>query len=63
MIAVQDPRRTSLRGSVITFVMISGGVVLFAVAALLVLDPRTQAFWAARWNDLALTVRGLFGAR
>jgi hypothetical protein len=56
-------RSLSLRASLITFVLVAAATVAFAVLVLLVLDPRTQAFWGARWSDLVLTVRGLFGSR
>jgi hypothetical protein len=51
----------SLRRGVITFVLLSGVVLAIAVVLLLALDPRTQAFWAERWSELAAFVRSLFG--
>lgn len=54
-------RRLTARASVISFV----GTTLLATAAatglFVLLDPRAQAFWAARFSELAGAVRGLFG--
>jgi len=50
----------SLRRGVITFVLLCGVVLAIAVVLLLALDPRTQAFWAARWNELTAFVRSVF---
>ena len=51
----------SLRRSVITFVLLCGVVLAIAVVVLLALDPRTQAFWSGRWNELTAFVRSVFG--
>lgn len=54
-------RRLTARASVISFV----GTTLLATAAatglFVLLDPRAQAFWAARFSELVGAVRGLFG--
>lgn len=54
-------RRLSARGSVISFVatlMIATGA---ATGLFVLLDPRAQAFWAARIQALIQAVRGLVG--
>jgi hypothetical protein len=51
----------SLRRGVLTFVLLCGIVLAIAVVLLLALDPRTQAFWTSRWNELAAFVRSVFG--
>ncbi len=54
-------RRLDPRASVVSFL----GTTLLATAAatglFVLLDPRAQAFWAARFGELVGAVRGLFG--
>ena len=45
-------RRLSIRGSLLLFVAMTGAVLASAMALLVLLDPRTRAFWAARWAEL-----------
>lgn len=51
--------RTSFRWSVLAFLAITA-LVVFAVTALLVLlDPRSQAWWGDRFSELGTLVRAL----
>ena len=56
-----NDRDLSPRGSVLSFV----GTTLLAAAAatglFVLLDPRAQAFWAARFQDVWEAARHLFG--
>lgn len=54
-------RGFGLRTSVITFVLMSGGVVVVAMALLVLIDPRTQDYWSGRFGDLIAWVRTLLG--
>lgn len=54
-------RGFGLRTSVITFVLMSGGVVVVAMALLVLIDPRTQDYWSGRFGDLTAWVRALLG--
>ncbi len=60
MTGTADRPGFSLRRGVITFLLLSGVVLAIAVVLLLGLDPRTQAFWAARWQDLTVFMRSVF---
>ncbi len=51
-------RRFSFRSSLVWFVLLSAIVGAAAVGLLVLLDPRAQAFWATRWEELATAVRG-----
>ncbi len=56
-----NDRRLTPRASVLSFV----GTTLLATAAatslFVLLDPRAQAFWAARFGELVDAVRRVFG--
>lgn len=52
-------RSFGLRSSIITFVLMSAGVVVIAMTLLVLIDPRTQAFWSGRFADLTAWVRTL----
>jgi len=54
-------RSFGLRTSVITFVLMSAGVVVVAMALLVLIDPRTQDYWSGRFGDLTAWVRTLLG--
>jgi len=54
-------RSFGLRTSVITFVLMSAGVVVVAMALLVLIDPRTQDYWSGRFADLTAWVRTLLG--
>lgn len=54
-------RSVGLRTSVITFVLMSVGVVAVAMALLVLLDPRTQEYWSGRLGDLTAWVRAVLG--
>ena len=54
-------QRLSGRGSVISFVLMTGLVTAAATGLFVLLDPRAQQFWVQRWGALAGFVRSLFG--
>ena len=56
-------RRLTLRASVVTFVLMTGAIIVAAAALFILLDPRTQAFWVARWDDLSALVRSWLPGR
>jgi hypothetical protein len=53
-------RQLSPRASVISFVATSAIATAAATGLFILLDPRTQNFWAGRFNDFVTLVRGLF---
>jgi hypothetical protein len=55
-------QQLSGRGSVISFVLMTGLVTAAATGLFVLLDPRAQQFWVLRWEALAGFVRSLFGA-
>lgn len=56
-------RRLTLRASVVTFVLMTGAIIVAAAALFILLDPRTQAFWTARWDELSALVRSWLPGR
>lgn len=54
-------RRLSPRGSVISFVVTTAVATAAAMGLFVLLDPRAQAFWAARISELITALRGLVG--
>ena len=54
-------QRLSGRGSVMSFVLMTGLVTAAATGLFVLLDPRAQLFWVQRWDALAGFVRSLFG--
>lgn len=54
-------QRLSGRGSVVSFVLMTGLVTAAATGLLVLLDPRAQQFWLQRWETLAGFFRSLFG--
>ncbi len=50
-------RRLSARASVISFVVTAAGATGAAMGLFILLDPRAQAFWAARIQELITAVR------
>lgn len=55
------PRRLGVRSSVVGFVAMSGLVVVASLGLLVLIDPRTQAYWTSRLAELAAAVRALVG--
>lgn len=53
--------RLSLRGSLVLFVLMSAAVSAGAMGLLVLLDPRTQAYWGGRLGDLLAFLRALIG--
>jgi hypothetical protein len=56
---VADRQRLSFRDSAITFLSMTAIEVVLAAGILVLLDPRSQAFWGAKLSDLGTTVRAL----
>jgi hypothetical protein len=56
---VADRQAFSFRDSTITFVFLTAIVAVLAVGILILLDPRSQGFWGARFGDLGTAVRSL----
>lgn len=54
-------RRVSARSSVLSFVVTAAVATAAATGLLVLLDPRAQAFWAARIQEFIAAVRGLVG--
>lgn len=54
-------RRLSLRASVITFALMSVVVVALAMGLLILIDPRSQAYWGTRLGDLLSWLQALVG--
>lgn len=55
-------RRPTFRWNTLAFVAVTALVVLLAIAMLVLLDPRSQAWWGDRFSDLGTLVRGLVDA-
>jgi hypothetical protein len=56
-----EQRRLGGRASVISFVATTALATVAATGLLVLLDPRAQAFWAARVAEFLASLRGLFG--
>jgi len=54
-----DRRGISFRDSAISFGAMAGAVAVLAVGALILLDPRSQAFWGTKLSELGTIVRAL----
>lgn len=50
---------TPFRSSAVGFVLMTALVVLAATGVFILLDPRSAAFWATKYGDLAALVRGV----
>jgi len=54
-------QRLSGRGSLVSFVLMTGVVTAAATGLFVLLDPRAQQYWVQRWETLVGFVRSLFG--
>jgi hypothetical protein len=54
---MSDRRGVSFRDSAITFTFMTAVVAVLAVGLLVLLDPRSQAFWGAKLGDLGTAVK------
>jgi hypothetical protein len=54
-----DRRGVSFRDSAITFAFMTAVVAVLAVGLLVLLDPRSQAFWGTKVSGLGTMVRAL----
>lgn len=52
----------TFRWNVLAFVAIVALVVLISTALLVLLDPRSQAWWGDRFSEMGSFVRGVIGA-
>ena len=59
MTGTADRRGFSFRDSAVTFGAMTAVVAALAVGALVLLDPRSQAFWGAKFSDLGVAARTL----
>lgn len=59
MTGTADRRPFSFRDSSITFAFMTVVVAGLAVGLLVLLDPRAQAFWGAKFSDLGTAARAL----
>jgi len=50
----------TFRWNVLAFVAILVIALALSTAMLVLLDPRSQAWWGDRWSELAAVARGLF---
>lgn len=55
-------RPPTFRWNLVAFVAIVAAVVVLSIALLVLLDPRTQAWWGARFSALGTLVRALVDA-
>lgn len=60
---MDERRRLELRASALSFVATCAIATAAATGLFVLLDPRAQSFWAARFGELVAAVQGLFGAR
>ena len=59
MTGMADRRGISFRDSAITFAFMTAVVLVLAAGLLVLLDPRSQTFWGAKFSDLGTVVRAL----
>lgn len=52
-------RGISFRDSALTFAFLTAVVAVLAVGLLILLDPRSQSFWGAKFSDLGTAARAL----
>ncbi|HEV2010210.1 MAG TPA: hypothetical protein VGS17_04195 [Candidatus Limnocylindria bacterium] len=62
MTGIADRRGSSFRDSAITFAFMTAVVAVLAVGLLVLLDPRSQAFWGAKASDVGAAVRALINS-
>ena len=58
-----DDRRLTPRASVLSFVATSAIATAAATGLFVLLDPRAQSFWGARFGELVSALRALVGVR
>jgi len=59
MTGMADRRGISFRDSAITFAFTTALVAVLAVGLLILLDPRAQTFWGAKFSDFGTAVRAV----
>ena len=59
MTGVADRQGISFRDSAITFAFMTLVVAVLAVGLLVLLDPRAQVFWGAKFSELGTLARSL----
>ena len=59
MTGMDTRRNLSFRDSAITFAFMTAVVAVLAVGLLVLLDPRAQAFWGAKFDGLGTAARAL----
>ena len=59
MTGMADRRGISFRDSAISFGFMTVVVAALAVGLLVLLDPRSQIFWGAKFSDVGTVVRAL----
>lgn len=55
-----ERRGLSFRGSAISFALMTVAVALLAGFILILLDPRAQAYWGAKFSDLGTAAQALW---
>ena len=58
-----NDRRLSPRGSALSFLATAAIATAGSMGLFVLLDPRAQAFWGARFSELVSAVRALVGLR
>ena len=54
--------RPPFRWNVLSFLAVTALVLLLTIAMLVLLDPRSQAWWGDRFSEIGAFVRGLVDA-
>lgn len=56
-----EERHTGFRASAVGFVLMTALVAVAATGVFILLDPRAQAFWGAKFGELLAVVRSVLG--